>query len=203
MTSNLTIGWQNAPAQPEFELPDAAGNHMALLTWSPPTRPTDAGVPAALARCLAATMCSAYRVTFFSHAADGAGVAWEAKPRLWAQVQKRWLKRWPLVCTQDPAIAETAFDEGWDTRGQTIFLTSPHEAPPTILAPRLQGDDLAALQALGAGQVQALVLPGVDGDCAGLYTSTQATLSTLMNAISTECQRQGIRTLQGAKSQEP
>jgi hypothetical protein len=156
-------GWQ-------LPLPPAA--ERALIGWKLASPPVDAGVPPPVARVLATALCQLGTVTF------------PARLR-----RPRWRS------TRDPTEVAAGVFEGdlfsWDLQGQVVALSPPGTSP------RLNDDHLdvgidpllfGELETLGA---TGLLLPGVDGDVAGLYTFSPRAMRALEDALASAARDAG------------
>jgi hypothetical protein len=175
---------------------------MLLLGWGVTPEPADSGVPEIVGRVLAAGLTAVARVTFPCstcgtvlgdewarvgedqvRSLDARGAIERVKARLGgipAEIG--------MVSTRSPASACRLFDDPaypWWMQGQVAML-SEGEAPPrvdraTLIGLIEDGDtNAAALQSLGIGSV---LRPGVDGDVAGLWSSTEAFGERLATAL--------------------
>jgi hypothetical protein len=149
-----------------WELPIrvAHGWRRGLLGWSLAARSIDAGVPGRVAHLLA-TVLVRHAVVIFP---SGTG----RRPLL----SRKWIagRDFSFIHATQADEAVRLFNAKnfeWSIGAQTVFL-SPIGAPPPILAEAhldlaRDGDNLDRLALAG---VVGLLLPGVDGQVAGLYT---------------------------------
>ena len=167
------------------------------------TKPSvDAGVPDAVASFLSRVLARCSMVTFFCEAGHkreygDEAVTKIAKPTgLFGSVVN---KGYPLTSSQNPAIVQTLFDAdgfSWTLKSQRAFLS-----PPSIL-PELQfkdvdtafnrPQDLNCEKMLHEAHVLGILLPGVDGDFAGIAAFSTEFWANFMGAIEAESKAQNI-----------
>jgi hypothetical protein len=184
----------------DVKLPTAKGVGCVFFRWLSDPSPVEAGVPAPVARIFAEALCAHFHLTFISALAGAAPKQWTAFDGHWAQTQTRLLRqKIPLIWTQNAALAVTAFDESWSTEGQMILL-STQPTPVEFDAFALQGDTAQIVNLLSnthrvSPWVGAL-LPGVDGDFAGLYLSDKRLFTAMVNvelARICGCERENVQ----------
>jgi hypothetical protein len=157
----------------KLDLPAVCGV-CSLLGWRVRPEPVDSGVPPPVAAMLCRVLCDSATVSFISGDSS-------APP-------------FSLVSTNTPAIASGLFEEAkypWTQQGQMVLLSARGASPPN-LSPRevravMERDPEIAQQ---AGFMGAL-LPGVDGDVAGLWVFDAAAKQSLIDAMRTQCAAAG------------
>lgn len=162
--------------EPIWELPIAVapGVTRGLIGWQTSPSPVDAGLPPAVASLLASALTEHALLSF-------------------PEIEGR---RTVFVNARGAEVARRAFDSeyfDWSRRAQVIFL-SPREAPPPSLSDvhlRLSQDAQSMHELSGAG-VTGLLLPGVDGDVAGLYTFNDDLWNESIAALRMACQGAGV-----------
>lgn len=146
-----------------------------LIGWDVEPPPVDAGVPPAVADILVRGLCRQAALSYPRGRRAGRDFAWKS--------------------TQDareaiPEIFESAAFP-WELQGQVVVLSTPgtqlaldEHHLEVIARPEL----FATLHALGA---TGLLLPGVDGDVAALYTFASADMPTLTAVLSALAEESG------------
>jgi hypothetical protein len=155
----------------QWELPieTTARVSNCLVAWRTSPLPIDAGVPHEVARLLASTLVTHVRVSFPVHASQQ-GISF---------VHTRQVEELQL------AFNATYFD--WSQRGQILFLSST-EAPPTLSQKHLHlATNSQSFQQLADIGIIGLVLPGVDGNVAGIYTFVDHWLDALLTELKAAC----------------
>jgi hypothetical protein len=160
----------------ELPIEVAAGLCRCLVAWQVNPPPVDGGVPEGVAKVMASTLVSQALVTFPTRTRN-LGIS--------------------FVHASHAGDMQQAFDAEyfiWSQRGQVIFL-SPAQAPPPTLSEKhfhlaTNGDSLHKLADTG---VTGVVLPGVDGDVAGIYTFTSQLLKELLTGLRAACDRIGAQ----------
>jgi hypothetical protein len=157
----------------EWSLPVPTALTRLLIGWRTVPSPVDAGVPAVVAEVLTTALCRHAMLTFPTE--RGRDVTWKS--------------------TGDPREAAAGIFEGghfsWDLQGQVVVLSRPglapvlNEAHLEVSARPPLFDDLKALGAVG------LLLPGVDGDVAGLYTFAPADMHDIIGTLSVLARQAG------------
>lgn len=151
-----------------WELPSVASSMQSCLIGWRSAPAVDAGIPEWAADLLARTMVKHALVTFpvrtggrtrFVHAsrADEARAAFNAEH----------------------------FD--WTQRGQVIVLSPPHSPPELSESHLHMAGDGARLKTLSNLGATGVLLPGVDGDVAGLYTFSSDLQNVLLASLKTAC----------------
>jgi hypothetical protein len=173
---------------------------FVFVTWPCDGSAPDGGPPEVIARVLASAMCAHHHVTFISALADSADATWRRGYGYSAQRQSRLLTRAiPLISTHEPALAMQAFEDEWTTEGHMVLL-SQGDAPPIFNALDLQGDASAILAFVEqSADICAALLPGVDGDFAGLYFQDQKRRDIFLEQdLAAACNHAGIMLEQRA-----
>ena len=196
MTPDTTIFYCREPVL-ALKLPVQRDVSQVFFRWQHTSPSVDAGVPAEVAHALASALCNHFSATFIAPSALTPPKVlneWQRHGSHWAQTQRRLLsQKMPLIWSRDPAVVAMAFDENWTTEGQFILLSTLSE-PFAFDGFKLQGDTAFILKFLmqGEGMVGA-VLPGVDGDFAGLYGLDERRLSGFLDVdLPQSCVRRGI-----------
>jgi len=151
----------------QWQLPvDDAFGDRALIGWRTERRRVDAGVPSSVARLLAEALCRRATVTFAKGHHAPAGVS--LVPRQW-----RMGRHFEWRSTRDPHEAAAGiFGDPlfpWDRPGQLAFLSPPGHIPSLDERQLALTHDPSMASTLRGLFVCGLLLPGVDGDVAGLY----------------------------------
>ena len=170
----------------EWQLPTDVPGARVLIGWRVEPPPVDAGVPPVVADVLVRGLC---RQALLSYPSASASANSASGRRLRAGRDFDWKS------TQDareaiPEIFESpAFP--WDLQGQLVVLSHPgtrlvldERHLEVVARPEL----FATLQALGA---TGLLLPGVDGDVAALYTFDPGDMPTLVGVLSALAEEAG------------
>jgi hypothetical protein len=150
---------------------------FSLIGWRVRPEPVDGGAPPLVAALLCRAICDFATVSFLSG--------------------DRSAPPFSLASTTDPAIASRLFDEAnypWTQHGQ-IALLSPHNAGPPVLA-RRQIRELHEQRNPGVAKragFTGVLLPGVDGDVAGLWVFDPVAKRRLMDALRNQCVAAGCR----------
>jgi hypothetical protein len=157
-----------------------------LVGWRIAPISTDAGVPDGVARILANTLVKHALVTF--------------PTRTGGRVR--------FVHASHADDVRRAFDTeyfDWTQRGQVMFLSPPDSPPPKISESHLDiAQDGARLHTLAGMGVTGVVLPGVDGDVAGIYTFAGGLQDALLTSLRIVCADVGAtcRVVTGAELAE-
>jgi hypothetical protein len=151
----------------QWQLPvDEAFGDRALIGWRTERRRVDAGLPSSLARLLAEALCRHSPVTFAKGHHAPAGVS--LVPRQW-----RMGRHFEWNSTRDPDEAAAGiFGDPlfpWERQGQIAFLSPPGHIPVLDERQLALTHDPSMASTLRALSVSGVLLPGVDGDVAGLY----------------------------------
>jgi hypothetical protein len=142
-----------------------------MVAWRAVPPPLDAGVPESVRRLLARALVSQALVTF----PEGRG------------------SKFTFIQTDQAEEAQRAFDAeyfDWTQRGQAIFLSPLKSSPPSLVKRHIEiafkPEGFSKLAGLG---VTGLILPGVDGDVAGIYTFGAGFQKELVDSVRHECDR--------------
>lgn len=157
----------------ELPIPLAKSVQQALIGWSVSPAPVDAGLPEPVAHVLSNAVLKHFLVTF--------------PTRQGRQIS--------FVHSRDSGSIRSAFEDDyfdWTQKHQCLFL-SPIEAPP----PQISQSDLMlvrrgeSMDEISRVGVKGLVLPGVDGDVAGIYTFSPDLQARLLGDIGDACNEAG------------
>lgn len=180
----------------EWQLPlGPAEVQRCLVGWKVAPAAVDAGPPPAVALLLAAVLCRTGPVTFASALAPPVGAALlHRKWRLGRHFE--WKTTHDANAVQD--AADGIFDAGffsWTKQAQVVVLSAPGPAP-SLDERHLEvlGDPAAFADLPRAGAVGVL-LPGVDGDVAGLYFFTPAAAQAFREELARTIQQAGAEIL--------
>ncbi|HVT09756.1 MAG TPA: hypothetical protein VHO67_19980 [Polyangia bacterium] len=166
-------------SRPDWRVPTEVPGARVLIGWDIEPPPVDGGVPPTVADILVRGLCRQAALTYPCGRGAGKGAIGK---RLRAGRDFDWKS------TQDaheaiPEIFESAAFP-WELQGQVVVLSTPgtplalDEHHLNVVArPELFG----TLHALGA---TGLLLPGVDGDVAALYTFASGDMPTLTGVLS-------------------
>ena len=198
------------PRAANWQLEPPAIGRFVLLGWQvSPDHDRDGGVPDEIASVLARSLTRVALVTFPRSSLAETATSWEEhvrtlQPTGWGERLRDAFERRPsrffLVSTHSPDIAKTLFHDGgfpWGMQGQVILLGAPDARPPeidrrTLLSLITDANRPLDLDALGSMGVAAIVRPGVDGDVAGLMSSTEALERQILSAIHDDAVRVGL-----------
>jgi hypothetical protein len=159
--------------KPVWGLPVAVPSWVrrGLIGWRVVPEQVDAGVPEPVARLIASALVSHSRVTFAE------------RPTL------------SLVHTTDAGAAQRLFDsEGfdWTMGAQVVFLSAPSAPPPAVSEAHMRAAfDGAQFDGIAGTGATGLLLPGVDGDVAGLYAFSDRLWDGLASALRCACRNSG------------
>jgi hypothetical protein len=174
--------------EPTWHLPVGASNwHRALLGWSVTPAPVDSGVPRPVAELLCATIVARGRVTFAKGLSQPGSVL--GFRRTWREGRE-----FEWVTTRDPKAAMALFDDEafpWSMQAQAAHVVED-PGPASSLAPGDLGvPDERRIDDLARRGVCMLLLPGVDGDFAGIYARSDASRSAILEDLRTGVVRLG------------
>lgn len=159
---------------PHWELPIVTSNNIeqALLAWLIYPSSVESGLPDEIVEIIAHTLVEQTLVTF--------------------PIRER-AKNISFVSTEQFIEVTRAFNADyfdWSQRGQVIFLSAKGYPSPAITKSELQIDLTdAGIKKLMSFGIIGLVLPGVDGDVAGIYSFSTGLLNNLLDTIREECMR--------------
>jgi hypothetical protein len=156
---------------PKWELPVDVGRDVqrCMIGWLVDPQPVDAGVPAEVALMLAGVLVKHAVANF---------------PR---KINKSVSIVHAVTVEQaQPAFNDEYFD--WTRRGQVILLSPPNAQPPAISERSLEvARDPARLHRLSDDGFSGVILPGVDGDVAGIYTFSADLRDKLLAELEAAC----------------
>ncbi|HXJ19458.1 MAG TPA: hypothetical protein VMT03_04425 [Polyangia bacterium] len=157
---------------PEWQLPLLPGAERTLIGWAVDPEPVDAGVPPVVADILSTALC---RHATLNYPTGLTPLRWKS--------------------TRDPREATAGVFEGdvfsWDLQGQVVVLSSPGTSPRLNQSHLEVGTDPALIDQLERLGAIGLLLPGVDGDVAGLYTFAPLDMRALEGALATAVRNAG------------
>lgn len=167
-----------------------ADDPVLLLGW-PLQGKVDAGVPVQVASVVAAALTALYEVSLPVASApspDRASRALELQSAsLWNRALGR-EQRW-LVTTRDPQLVQAAFDDEhfpWWHQGQVLLLSKAGtsvDAAATLMRSLLRNPMNAPRSVLHQHHVEAIVVPGIDGDVIGVRGASEATRRACFDAV--------------------
>lgn len=170
-----------------------------LVGWSLLDK-VDAGVPAYAASVVASALTALYDVSFPTATEpllDRTGRALEIQSAsLWNRALGRG-KQW-LVTTRDPLLVQAAFDDEhfpWWHQGQVLLLSNEGtsiDAAASLMRSLLQNPPRVSRSVLHQHHIEALVVPGVDGDVIGIRTASETTRQACFDAIGDAATRTGV-----------
>jgi hypothetical protein len=164
-------------ADPKWELPVDTGRGVerCMIGWVTDPPPVDAGVPAEVAQILAGVLVK--------HAVAN-------YPR---KINKSVSISHAVTVEQaQPAFEDDYFD--WTQRGQVILLSPPNVQPPAISERSLEvARDPSRLHRLCDDGFSGVMLPGVDGDVAGIYTCAAGLRDALLDSLESACRDMGAQ----------
>jgi hypothetical protein len=166
----------------EWQLPVSPGlaTERILIGWSLDRDLVDAEVPPVVARLIATTLCRHATLTFASaiRAPFGATLL----PRSWRLGQ-----HFQWITTADPEQATNGIfyteSFSWSQQGQVVVLSQPNVVPALeerhleLAHPEATFPELVRAGAVG------LMLPGVDGQVAGLYVFDEPHARRIIHAL--------------------
>jgi hypothetical protein len=158
-------------ADPKWELPVGAGRGVerCMIGWVTDPLPVDAGVPAEVVRILAGMLVKHAVVNYPRKINKGVTIAHAV-----------------TVEQAQPAFEDDYFE--WTRCGQVILLSPPNVQPPAISERSLKvARDPARLHRLCDDGFSGVMLPGVDGDIAGIYTCAAGLRDALLDSLQAAC----------------
>jgi hypothetical protein len=178
MTKRVELFVTESPASAIWKLPPSgeAGEYL-LFGWRVCPEPVEGGVPPLVAKVLAGALCESATVSFLSDDSR--------RPRF------------NLVSTTDPRVAIALFDEAaypWTQHGQLALLSGKDTRPPDLTAKQIRA--LIEHQNPGIAKqagFTGVLLPGVDGDVAALWTFDPAAKRQFLEALLRWCEAAGYR----------
>ncbi|MGA9918233.1 hypothetical protein [Paraburkholderia sp.] len=146
------------------------------MGWTTRTSLVESGMPGAVASVFANALVKCALVTFPTHTLQ---------------------RRNSFFHTRRPDDVQGAFNAeffNWSLRGQVIFLSPVEAKPPALSSKHLDlANNAKQLSKLADVGVTGVVLPGVDGDVAGIYTFSDDFLQDLLSQLKSECERAGAQ----------
>ncbi len=159
----------------------------ALLEWRLSSRSIDSGLPRVVAELLCEALVSQGNVTF----AVGIAEPWGS-----ALVARRWQedRHYRTVTTRDAKAAVELFDAAlfsWSLQAQAAYVTRADAPPPRLTVDHFSVQDEARMTDLADLGVRAVLFPGVDGDVAGLYATSESVEAAVLQTLSAGVRRLG------------
>ena len=153
-----------------WELPVAVPQvSRCLLAWRTTPVPLDAGMPLSVASLFASALASHALVSFATGVRGHVSFVHASRPEDVLQ-----------------AFAEPYFN--WSRRAQVIFLSAAESEPPALSERHLRlAYESEAFDVLSSIGVTGLLLPGVDGDVAGLYAFSRNLGDRLTSGFKKAC----------------
>jgi hypothetical protein len=191
-----------------WEMPEPpVGGHGATVTlfgWVMDARPIDAGVPPLVAEILAGALTSRYKLTFLDPGATEAlplPDRWSPSPSGWVRTLRAGglsnlvgAPVFPLLSTNLPEVATRLFFASgfcWEHRAQIVVLSCLASEPPNLsygfydLWLRHRQIDARAIA--NERRAEGLLIPGPDGDFAGLLIPNPDTRDQMLTALAEQC----------------
>jgi hypothetical protein len=173
MTHPFELFLTENPESTDWELPSPRDTRdYSLIGWHVHPEPVDSGVPPAVAGLLARAICDFATISFLSDASSS--------------------QPFSLVSTTDPQVARRLFDEAnysWAQHGQVALLSARNAEPPGLTAQQLRElNEQRNLDVAKQVGFIGILLPGVDGDVAGLWVFDPSTKQRLIDAMRTQCE---------------
>jgi len=172
-------------ADPKWELPVDTGRGVqrCMIGWVTDPPPVDTGVPVDVARMLSGVLVNHAVVNYPRKVNKSASIVHAVTAE---QAQ--------------PAFEDEYFD--WTQRGQVILLSPPNTPSPAISERSLEvARDPARLHRLCDDGFSGVMLPGVDGDVAGVYTCAAGLRDSLLESLEAACRDIGARFRKVAEDQ--
>jgi hypothetical protein len=174
----------------EWQLPaGSAPGDRFLIGWNVSPDSADGESPAAVATLLSAVLCRLGTVTFASAM---------RKPGAW---KSRWRQgrdfEWATATSVQDA-AGRIFDAdsfSWQRQGQVVVLSREGTAPVLTEKHLRLHDDPRSWADLAAAGASAVMLPGVDGQVAGLYCFLPGLRDELTRTLEEEVEKVGGRVV--------
>jgi hypothetical protein len=197
------------PRDPCWELwPASPGMRTGLIDWLLEDAPVDAGVPPDVAELICQALCRSRRVTFLDpRAEETTSPAWSAGPDGWTRVLQPTLfgrmsgrPRYPLLCTEQPERAAELFStEGfsWVQKGQIALLSRASGPPPELGHAQIDAifrrEPIGRIQLGLPADIEALLLPAVDGDYAQLIALEEVHRKRIIDDLASACSDADLR----------
>ncbi len=187
-TPDVTLCFTYDSVPEYFNLTALSTLSQVFFTWESTTPQIDAGPSEVIARVLSEALCSSFNLVYLSSMSLTATSTWERRYGYYAQLQTEFLKQsLPLVWTNEPAIAMQAFDDGWSTEGQIVLLSNS-ATPISFNAIALQKNRSKLFSFVqNSTDFCAVLLPGVDGDYAGLHFQNDALRAEFIEQTLANC----------------
>jgi hypothetical protein len=180
----------------EWQLPvDVPAGDRILVGWNVTPSPVDGEVPRPVAELLVTVLSRRATLTFASPIRSPTGA--RILPRTW-RLNRHF--RWQPAMSEADAVAGIFYSGAfaWDLQGQVVILSVPGAVLPLaenhlnlLREPYLFGD-LARTGALGT------LLPGVDGDVAGLYVFESSLAITVRQDLAAAAEARGAECVTAA-----
>jgi hypothetical protein len=193
------------PEPTKWQLQSPLQGNLLILGWRRmPEYEIEGGVPDEVAEILANSLTRAALVTFPSiESSSGTGDNVQRVDAGFLESLEAGYLRIPgsfnIISTTRPESAKALFNAGgfpWDMQGQIILLSPLGSQPPALDRKTLfsvMTDNLKAdFDMLSLMGVQAIIYPGVDGDVAGIASSSRAFAGEVLRAIESEAVRSGF-----------
>lgn len=150
----------------------------SLLSWKVKPQSVDSGVPEQIRKVLSEAFCELGPVAFIKTIPGG----------LQRLISRREIT---FGMTRDPERVADLFDSGtvsWEMQVQRIFLSASQRNASAMSEKHLFPVDFETVSRAG---FRGIVLPGVDGDAAGIYCLDAEFDSEVYSAVSVACPRNG------------
>lgn len=174
-TKAILVCFNYVNSQWELPIGQTNGVQRCLVAWKINPLPTDSGIPDEVAKILASTLASQALITFPTHKS---------------------LRGISFVHTNNFEDVREAFGADyfvWSCRGQVIFLSPKESSPPVLFRKHLElATDSKSLFKLTDRGVTGIVLPGVDGDVAGIYTFNDKLRDALLAELKARCEQSDV-----------
>jgi len=176
----------------QWQLPiDAPFGDRLLIGWRTQAPAVEGGVPRSVAQLLAGALCRQGTVTFAKGLRPpvGAGLV----PRRW-RLGRNFV--WYSTRNVEEAAAGIFDDDmfSWSRQGQIVVVSADDEVPALEERHLALSSDSRLAGMLRDNGGRALLLPGVDGDVAGLYTPDPTYGSAIRAEITDAARRLGVDT---------
>jgi hypothetical protein len=150
----------------EWELPVDVPGERILIGWKMASAQVDLGPPDAVARLLVKVLCRSADLTFAAALRPPIGAS--LMPRTW-RLNRHF--SWTTTSRADEAVDGIFHGEPftWSQRGQVVVLSPPGVAIPLTEKHLHVASDVTVFEELARDGALGVLLPGVDGQVAGLY----------------------------------
>lgn len=193
------------PEPTKWQLHAPIQGNLWILGWRRlPEYEIEGGVPDEVAEILANSLTRAALVSFpaIESSSNTSDYVRRIDAGLLESMEAGFLRipgSFNIISTTRPESAKCLFNAGgfpWDMQGQIILLSPPGSQPPALDRKTLfsvMNDNLKAdFNMLSLIGVQAIIYPGVDGDVAGIVSSSRAFANEVLRAIESEAIRSGF-----------